>query len=280
MAANSIPRRVFKRILAPLLPEQSYQLIQAAAMSWDIRSGALTEPELDLIAHATRPGDSALDIGANYGLYSYHLSKALGPRGKIFAFEPVPFTAQTFKIIARLLRFQRVELYEVGCGDKAGTLSFRVPIAESGAIMAGVVHRADRDNDRDGQQRHAKFERSKEIQCPIVVIDDTVPAAIGDLSFIKCDIEGADYFALKGASKLIAHHKPTVVCEINPWFLEGFGLTVSQLVSFFTDQGYGLFRYEHGKLIRSTVADVYEDNWVFVHPSRESRFATLLGSNA
>ncbi len=280
MAANSIPRRVFKRILAPLLPEQGYQLIQAAAMSWDIRSGALTEPELELIAYATRPGDTVLDIGANYGLYSYHLSRALGPRGKIFAFEPVPFTAQTFKIIAKILRFQNVELNEVGCGDKAGTLSFRVPISESGAIMAGVVHRADRDNNRDGQQRHARFEQSKEIQCPIVVIDDTLPAAIGDVSFIKCDIEGADYYALKGAAKLIAHHKPSVVCEINPWFLEGFGLTVEQLVSFFTDQGYRLYRYENHKLIHSQASDVFEDNWVFIHPSRESRFAGILSAQS
>lgn len=276
MAANSLPRRVFKRILAPLLPEQSYQLIQAGAMSWDIRSGALTEPELELIPYATRPGDTVLDIGANYGLYSYHLSRALGPRGKIFAFEPVPFTAQTFKLIAKILRFQGVELNEVGVGDKAGTLSFRVPIAESGAIMAGVVHRADRDNNRDGQQRHARFERSKEIQCPIVVIDDTLPSAIGDVSFIKCDIEGADYYALKGAAKLIEHHKPTVVCEINPWFLEGFGLKVETLVSFFTDQGYGLYRYENRRLIAAQASDVFEDNWVFIHPAREARFAALL----
>jgi FkbM family methyltransferase len=198
----------------------------------------------------------------------------------VYAFEPIPFTARTFKLIGKALRFNNVELFEKGCGDKPGKLTFRVPIAESGSIMAGVVHQAARDNERDGRTQHARFERSKEVECDIVALDDVVPLSSRDVSFIKCDIEGADYYALKGAAKLIEKFKPTVVSEINPWFVEGFGLTVAQLVSYFTDQGYKLYRYENKQLIETPVEKVVEDNWVFVHPSRMDRFRSILAPSA
>src|SRR6476469_1137711 len=98
MAANSLPRRVIKKLLAPVLGERSYAVFQALAMGWDIRSGSWTEPELELIPLAVRPGDTVLDIGANFGLYAYHMGRAVGPSGKVYCFEPIPFTATTFRI--------------------------------------------------------------------------------------------------------------------------------------------------------------------------------------
>jgi FkbM family methyltransferase len=211
-------------------------------MGWDIRTGANTEPELDLIRYAVREGETAIDIGANYGLYSYHLSRALGPRGKVYAFEPIPFTAGSFRHIARALRFHGVELIEKGCGEQAGVIEFTVPIQDSGAIIAGVVHMGARDNERPGRERHARFQRTKKIPCEVIVLDERLPG-VRDVSFVKCDIEGADLYALRGARKLLERNKPVVVCEINPWFLEGFGLKVEDLVGYFESMGYGLYRF-------------------------------------
>jgi len=45
---------------------------------------------------------------------------------------------------------------------------------------------------------------------------------------------------IRGAKELIAKHLPTVICEINPWFLEGFGVQLEELTGFFFDQGYQL----------------------------------------
>lgn len=35
-------------------------------------------------------GTTVLDVGANYGIYSYYMSKAAGPPGRLFAFEAQP----------------------------------------------------------------------------------------------------------------------------------------------------------------------------------------------
>ena len=275
MPADSAGRRLLKRVLAPVLNDRTYQLIQSVAMAWDIRTGAMNEPEIDLIRYAVREGETAIDIGANYGLYSYHLSRAVGAKGRVYAFEPIPFTAGAFRVIARLLRFRNVDLIQKGCGESAGEVAFTVPVQESGAIIAGTVHMGARNNDRPGHERHARFKRTRQITCDVVAIDECL-AGVNDVSFLKCDIEGADLYALRGAKRLIEEHHPVVVCEINPWFLEGFGIRVADLVAFFADRGYQLYRYEQGRLREKKVEDIVEDNWVFIHPDRLARIEPLL----
>src|SRR4051812_9561948 len=77
MAANSLPRRIAKRLFAPALGEGTYSLLQAVAMGWDIRTGNWHEPELELLTVGLRPGETAVDVGGNYGLYAYHMSRAV-----------------------------------------------------------------------------------------------------------------------------------------------------------------------------------------------------------
>src|SRR5207244_2514366 len=55
-----------------------YALALIAVKALDIRRGRWTEPELRLIPLVVRPGESAIDVGANYGLWSYHLARAVG----------------------------------------------------------------------------------------------------------------------------------------------------------------------------------------------------------
>lgn len=81
-----------------------------------------------------------LDIGANYGLYTYHLSRAVGPSGRVYAFEPVPFTSATLRLVSRILHLGNVELIPKGCGDRAAKVPFTLPIQASGAISAGLAH--------------------------------------------------------------------------------------------------------------------------------------------
>ena len=290
MAGNSLPRRVVKKLLAPMLGEGTYSLLQAAAMGWDIRRGAWWEAELELLPLALRAGETAVDVGANYGLYAYHLSRAVGRSGKVWSFEPIPFTARTFRLIQRALGFgNNVELVAKGCGEKAGQISFTVPVMKSGAISAGLVHMG-RNDDRPGKEKHAKYE-TREVVCDVVTLDEVLRDA-HDVALLKCDIEGADLFAMRGARATLEKHHPTIIIEITPWYLEGFGIQVSDVTRFFDELGYRCYRYDNGspvgsykkhasetaqrKLIPTRAEDIYEDNWIFIHPSRVARFAGLL----
>ena len=82
MSADSPARRLIKWALAPILNESAYSRIQAVAKARDIADGSWTEPEIDLCKLVLREGNSAVDVGANFGLWSYHMSRAVGPLGQ------------------------------------------------------------------------------------------------------------------------------------------------------------------------------------------------------
>jgi hypothetical protein len=115
--------------------------------------------------------------------------------------------------------------------------------------------------------------------CEVVALDDVVPVD-AEVSLIKCDIEGAELPAFRGARRTIASHLPTVICEINPWFLDGFGIPLGDLTGFFAAAGYSLYSYDdRNRSLRPVTDDrqVAEDNYLFIHPERLERFRTLFG---
>jgi FkbM family methyltransferase len=274
MGANSAARRVVKKLLYPVLNEHTYQYLQAASKAWDIRSGSWSEPELDLIRYAVEPGDTALDVGANFGVYSYHLSRRLGRAGRVYAFEPVPFTHQTLARVARLLRMRNVVVVPKGCSDRAGEITFSVPVQDSGALSAGIAYIGGRNDDREGKEGQVRWSSTRDVKGEVVALDEFLPP-LERLSLVKMDIEGAEMFALRGAAKIFDRHLPTVIIEINPWYLGGFNVKLEDLTNFFFDRGYDLYHYD-GKLHPVQVADIVEDNYVFVHPTRKARFTDLL----
>jgi FkbM family methyltransferase len=277
MGANSAARRLVKKALYPVLNEHTYRYFQALAKAWDIRNGKWSEPELELLPRAVRTGETALDVGANYGLYSYHLSRIGGVR--VYAFEPVPFTFQTLSVVARLLRFRGVELVSKGCSDRGGEITFTVPVQASGAVASGQAYMGGRDDEREGREGQVRWAATRDVTAEVVALDEFLPR-VERLSLVKCDIEGAELLAFRGAARMIGEHLPTVICEINPWFLEGFGIALEELLGFFSERDYKLYHYRseegRGRLREVAPEDVVEDNYVFIHPSRLERFAALV----
>jgi FkbM family methyltransferase len=265
-------------VLFPLLDERAYRFLQSVSKAWDIATGSWSEPELDLVPRAVHRGETAIDIGANYGLYTFHLSRAVGAAGRVYAFEPIPFTHQTLRSVVRLLGLKNVELLALGCGERAGRLTFRMPIDSSGPAIAGLAHRADRNDARPGRESEEAAFPTREVVCDVIAIDELLPD-LRRLAFIKCDIEGAELLAFRGARQVIETHLPTVVCEVNPWYLEGFGIRIEELAGFFLERGYGLYRWtpgakvteSSGLLVPTAIGDIRRGNLIFLHPSRQGR---------
>jgi FkbM family methyltransferase len=278
MPADSSLRRGIKRLLRRFVGERAYSTVHAISIARDIRAATYAEPELELVPAAVAPGDTAIDIGANLGMYLPALSRAAGPTGHIYAFEPIPYTVMTLRRVLGLLRLRNVEVIAKGCAAGGGKARFSVPVQASGALMTGQAHDGRRHDD-DGED-HVRWRATESVEVEVVALDEQLPRLDG-LSLIKCDIEGAELFALRGAAGLIERHHPTVVCEINPSFLKGFGITVEELVAFFTTQDYGLYSYDEAtrRLVNVTdLRSVDEDNYIFVHPDRLVRLAGFVGN--
>ena len=278
MGADSATRRLIKRALAPVLNETTYGWAHAISIARDIRAGRYTEPELELVTMALQPGDTALDLGANLGMYLPALSRAVGASGKVYAFEPIPYTGATLAKVIKLLRLRNVELVQMGCGEHSERTSFEVPVQASGALMTGQAHLARRDDDHAGKETQVRWARTTSFPAEVVSLNSYL-ADVRDVALIKADIEGGELPAFRGASEIIERDWPTVICEINPWFLEGFGINLGDLLRFFAHRGYDLYRYldEHLRLVPvAEPGGIVEDNYVFVHPSRRDRFEPVL----
>ncbi len=278
MPADSSTRHGVKRLLRRFVDERAYSTLHAMSVARDIRAARYAEPELDLVPAAVSRGDTAIDVGANLGMYVRALSRAAGLSGHVYAFEPIPYTAMTLRRVVGLLRLQNVEVIGKACGTAGGTARFRVPVQPSGALMTGQAHDERRQDDVTRRDQ-VRWQTTMSVEAEVVALDEYLPR-LDRLSLIKCDIEGAELFALRGAAGLIDRHHPTVLCEINPWFLGGFGITLEELVGFLAARGYELYRYDetgHRLVGVTDLGDVEEDNYVFVHPDRLARFGPLVG---
>src|SRR5882757_7121601 len=79
-------------------------------IEWAILSTGTYEDEINkLIKISLKPGDAALDIGANIGLQSIRMSKSVGDKGQVYAFEPLTHLQEKFSNNAKLNKANNIK---------------------------------------------------------------------------------------------------------------------------------------------------------------------------
>lgn len=245
-----------------------YAGLMVVRKSWEIRAGKWLEPELELVPELLRLGESAVDVGANYGLWSWHMARAVGESGRISAFEAIPTTASVLRWILWTLGVsRRVSVHAEACGADARATEFRLPtVAPDGPIVAGLAHVV-------GIEGPAGFPT---MQVQVRRLDDLVDEQ--NVTLIKVDTEGAELFVLQGASRLLTAQQPTVVCEIGRGLLrERYGVEASQLIALMTEHGYDMYRLERGgRLVLADLSESHDGNYVFAANRHRDRIAARL----
>ena len=120
------------------------------AMTYVILRDGMWEPaETALIRSQLKPGDTFIDVGANFGYYTVLASKLVGPTGRVIAFEPDPRSFQLLERNVARNGCTNVVLEQKALADKPGTLTLHVSDSNRGAhsvIAAGtdnVSHTVD-----------------------------------------------------------------------------------------------------------------------------------------
>src|SRR5258707_15440380 len=91
----------------------------------EARSG---EPELAVLAKLVPHGGTAVDIGANQGVYAYALADIAD---RVVAFEPNP----DYAAFARWMLRGRAEVHALALSDQAGLGSLHVPLSDQGMVL-------------------------------------------------------------------------------------------------------------------------------------------------
>lgn len=156
-------------------------------------------------------GATAIDIGANKGIYSYWLARAVGPSGAVVAFEPQPEMARYIDDRKRVLKLRNVRVQNTALSNRVGTATLtRRRVGDGSASLEPSRLQAD------------------QIEVPLNFLDGM---CVPNLRFIKCDVEGHEIDVFAGALLTIKKNRPVIQFEAVP-------AETPKLFSFFEALGY------------------------------------------
>ena len=151
------------------------------------------EKELFLIDKLV-DGGTALDIGANKGIYAHMLAKVCD---RVVAFEANQNLAD--KLRRALPR--HCEVVAMAASDETGSASFYIPVEQDRAA-------ADRPNVGSMERPEGPM---REVTVETLRLDEL---PVDNLRFVKIDVEGHEAAVLAGAWQMLETHRPTVLLEI------------------------------------------------------------------
>lgn len=190
--------------LLSLLPEPVEELLRKAHYYRRLRT-ASPDQEADLAVSLglLQPGDVAVDVGANFGLYTRFFAEAVGPRGTVIAVEPIPVTFRVLQSNLRRLALTNVIAVNAACSDREETLAMRVPRIGG----AENFYRAR----IDGEEAGHPGERVYQVQARR--LDRLVHRDLR-VALVKVDVEGHEARCLRGAMELIRRCRPALLVEV------------------------------------------------------------------
>jgi FkbM family methyltransferase len=204
-------KAVFKRI-ASKLPIRIQQELKRYYFSYLIncRQFMTTEDEFFRLGEWLDEGDWVIDVGANVGHYTLHVSEIVGRTGRVIAIEPVPETFELLVANIACSPVQNVTLLNIAASDAQKIAGISIPKFGTGL--------------RNYYQAQLTEEDSilKVLCLPIDSLNLPHPVKL-----VKIDAEGHDLSVLKGMENLLTRDHPTLIVENNSpeliSFLAGFG---------------------------------------------------------
>lgn len=143
-------------------------------------------------------GDTAIDGGANFGMHTRPMAAIIGTQGRLYAFEPLPHAAAAVR--ATLGHLPQLTLHQKALGQAPGRAVFHHVVND--AALSRLLK-------RDLSFAYPDLE-IVEIEVEVVTLDTL---AAEPVRFIKLDLEGYDFLALRGGRALLTAQQPIIAFE-------------------------------------------------------------------
>ena len=179
-----------------------------------------------MLKRIVNPGMQVIDIGANIGYYTILFAKLVGKHGKVYAFEP---DSLNFRYLEKnTKKYKNVVLNNLAVGEKRGEL----------LLFHSHLLNVDHQTYDSGENRIAT-----KVKC-IAIDDYSIDAKKVDV--IKVDIQGYEYFAIKGMTKMLENSaNVTIIAEFWPYGLKKAGLEPNCFLELLENMGFEI-KFEGG----------------------------------
>jgi FkbM family methyltransferase len=216
-------------------------------VGWSCFLHGVWEPHVERCLRALlNSGDAAIDVGANLGYFSAAMAQAVGPLGRVVAFEPVPATYARLSQLAALNGFVQLSTFPLALGADAGdaTIHWDPRVAGSASLHTGQGERvAVRVRPLDA-----------------LVAEGSVPAP----RLVKIDVEGHELAVLRGARETIARSRPAIIFELNAAISARAGWRPADIAAELPGYAFRLLEPTGERDIDLTAFDLRADEYVDV----------------
>lgn len=191
------------------------------------------EPQLvRYLKRSIRQSMVCIDVGANVGYFSLLMARLVGPRGRVFAFEPTTKTREVLKASADLNGYSHLTVEGLAVTDRVGNLEFNVGPSGFDVYNSGgaVSH------------PHARPQAFSTQVVPCTTLDDYCHEwAVRNVDLVKIDVEGGELSVLKGMERLQgANPELRIVLEFADVTTNGFGYEARELGHWLQERGWRL----------------------------------------
>lgn len=186
-------------------------------VGWNIRSNGHYGTELlQTISQIVPASSSVLVIGAHIGTMAIPLAKQFA---WVAAIEANPNTFRLLEMNIRLNNVTNCDIFNIAANDKDEKLRFMLSRANSGGSKRKPIN----------DHYMYNYDAPQEIEVTGVSLDTFFNRR--DFDLVLMDIEGSEYFALKGMQHILSHTQ-TLIIEFLPHHLRNVsGVTVEALLA-------------------------------------------------
>jgi FkbM family methyltransferase len=165
-------------------------------------------PHYVWIRDRLRPGDVALDCGANLGLFTTMMAERVGSVGAVHAFEPSPGARSDLERVVRLNQLNWVVVNPCAVADVCGEASFCDVTETDVRRESSHLQGSERSVFTASLAHH-------EVRVSVTTLDRYVSDKRIRPRLIKVDVEGAEFEVLEGGRSCIRDCRPLLVIEIH-----------------------------------------------------------------
>ena len=191
-------------------------------------------------------------MGAHFGYFAKEFCRLHASSCEVYCFEPLSYNHSILVDVLRPKTNSHISRYALS--DRAGSDEIFVPIKSSGNIGPGLAHMG---------QEHTRDFVIEEIAT--ITLDEWVDQNdVNRLDFIKCDVEGAELLALRGAQASLKKFRPVLFCEVDENYTQRLGYTPQELFEFLHGLGYESYSIDFSEcLIEQTPTFKNNADYVF-----------------
>jgi FkbM family methyltransferase len=194
--------------------------------AWDtvilpwLREHTEWEPAVaEALSQNATAGGVVLDVGAHVGIFTLALSRLVGPEGRVVAVEADPVNARFLHRNVVRAHCDNVMVLDVAASDRTGVVKLSRSIEEN-----------------TGDSRTYEVPTAGQVlEVPALALDDVFS---GPVDLVKIDLQGTDHVAMRGMSRIIREHRPTIVTEYWPAAIRGYGDDPVPVLTWFRELGY------------------------------------------